>query len=374
MFRDHQSPRGTTTFDFDASLCETSAVYITQLEHRLKTSFPAISAARLRTDELLGRLRSELSRYDDPAAAVIVTGSLGRGEVSESSDADWMLLVDGQSNVQHATALSEVAAAIDGMLKKPGSTGTFGTFVSSHDLVQYIAGTRDTNENLTRRMLLLAESKALTGGVVRERVLRNVLTRYIVSDRSVPRSDGKPYPIPHFLLNDVVRYWRTMASDYASKMWERRGKGWGIRNIKLRFSRKLLFVWGLLAAFSAKLFPSEALVQLENDPQEYYLQLVEHVLRCTAVTPLELLARVVMQQASDETALLIFSSYNQFLLTLSDPEKREALERVTFEESETDPIYASLRGASRDFRNGINSLFFDNHSELAALIRQYGVF
>lgn len=349
-------------------------MYIEELERRLGISFPAINEARSRTDAMLRTLRMALKDLDDPTAAVVVTGSLGRGEVTVRSDADWMLLVDGQSNVQHATVLSDVSRVMSAELKAPGATGTFGSFVSSHDLVQYIAGTRDTNENLTRRMLLLAESRPLTGGVVRERVLRNVLTRYIVSDRSVPRSDGKPYPIPHFLLNDIVRYWRTMASDYASKMWERRAAGWGIRNIKLRFSRKLLFVWGLLAAFSAELFPSERLRELQSDPAEYYLELVEHVLRLTDVTPLELLARVVLEQPSDETARRIFSSYNQFLQTLADSEQRIALESVTFDESASDPTYGSLRGASRDFRNGMNSLFFDDHPGLKPLIRQYGVF
>lgn len=94
----------------------------------------------------------------------------------------------------------------------------------------------------------------------------------------------------------------------------------------------------------------------------------------TEIASLELLARVVLEQPNDDTARQIFSSYNAFLLTLSHPDQRKALDRITFDESSTDPTYTSLRGASRDFRSGTNSLFFDDHPMLKQLIRQYGVF
>jgi len=350
-----------------------------KLEARLGERWDAIRKARQQTDELLRILRETLADLHDSNLSIVVTGSLGRGEVTHNSDADWVLLVDGPSIPDHAKMLPVISARVSDLgIRGPGRTGTFGSLVSSHDLVQYIAGTRDTNENLTRRILLLAESKALTNPMVRERVIQNVLARYVVYDRSVPRKDGRPYTIPQFLLNDVVRYWRTMASDYASKMWERQHDEWGIRNIKLRFSRKLLFVWGLLASFSAQLFEhpqlSEERLQKVENAEEYYVRLSEAIREQTEVTPLELLARVVNQQANDDTARAIFSSYNDFLALLSDETAREALQAVRFEDAATDPAYGSLRKASGSFRSGINRLFFDDHPVLRNLIRDYGVF
>src|SRR5207253_3993315 len=216
-----------------------------------------------------------LSDLDDPNLSVVVTGSLGRGEASHDSDADWVLLVDGPSNPDHALLARKISDRIREVLPRDvGPTGTFGEIVVSHELVHYIAGTRDSNENLTRRVLLLSESRAVSNPLVRERVIRNVLTRYVVYDRSVQSKSGRRQTVPHFLLNDVVRYWRTIASDYASKMWERSRKGWGIRNVKLRFSRKLLFIWGLLAAFAGELFATSELHQVENDEQ-YFLMLAD---------------------------------------------------------------------------------------------------
>ena len=60
--------------------------------------------------------------------------------------------------------------------------------------------------------------------------------------------------------------------------------------MKLRFSRKLLFIWGLLAAFAGDLFASPELHQVENDEQ-YFLMLAELIRSQTDVPPLELLAR-----------------------------------------------------------------------------------
>jgi hypothetical protein len=210
--------------------------------------------------------------------------------------------------------------------------------------------------------------------MLRERVIRNVLARYVRHDPPVASKDGRFHPIPHFLLNDVVRYWRTMASDYASKMWERGRKGWGIRNIKLRFSRKVLFAWGILAAFSGDLFPSQPLLQAKE--QEAFLVLLSELIReQTDRAPLELLALVAAHpDVTRETVIDIFTPYDEFLATLSNPETRRRLDDVEFDDALEDDVYDRLRVLSQQFRKGIQRLFFDEHPQLRKLIRNFGVF
>ncbi len=347
------------------------------LERRLGVRWASIARARTKTDEILARLRAALEGLDDPNCAVVVTGSLGRGEADDGSDADWLLLVDGPSNPDHTRLHREIGQKIgEAIGKDVGRTRTFGEIVASHDLVHYIAGLRDTNINLTRRMLLLAESRALTNPVVRERVIRNVLARY-VEDRPVSnkRDTGRYDPIPYFLLNDVVRYWRTVASDYASKMWERTHDGWGIRNIKLRFSRKLLFVWGLLASFSGRLFDDAGSLARAGTEDQFVLLLLELIREQTDTPPLELLARVASSSGvKNETALEIFSTYDEFLGALANPETRKHLEELPFDEAGTDPVYEALRRTSSKFRTGINDLFFEQHPLLPELIHKFAVF
>ena len=150
---------------------ETANRALEALELRLGARWEAIGRARIKTEEILGSLRVALEGLDDPDCAVVVTGSLGRGEANDGSDADWILLVDGPSDPSHARLHREIEQKIGKIVtKEVGRTGMFGELVPSHDLVHYIAGSRDTNKNLTRRMLLLAESRALTNPLVRQRV------------------------------------------------------------------------------------------------------------------------------------------------------------------------------------------------------------
>jgi len=352
------------------------ATALETLETQLGETWAAISATSQKTEDVLSRLSAALADLHDASCSVVVTGSLGRAEFTEGSDADWYLLVDGPSDPEHAILAHEIERRVLEIVpKEVGPTGTFGNIVASHELVHYIAGTHDSNENLTRRILLLSESRALTNPLVRERVIRNILARYVLHDRSVQSKSGRRQTVPHFLLNDVVRYWRTIASDYASKMWERDRKGWGIRNVKLRFSRKLLFIWGLLAAFAGELFAPAELYNVENDDQ-YFLMLADLIRSQTDTAPLELLARVVVEAKDNDVAHDIFSSYDQFLNVLADRHARRKLEAVRFEDALDEPIYSELRDASQRFRRGVTRLFFDVnvHPKLPMLIRDFGVF
>jgi hypothetical protein len=62
-------------------------------------------------------------------------------------------------------------------------------------------------------------------------VLKALLDRYVGEDLLYHAPDR--FLVPRFLLNDIARYWRTMAVDSAQKRHDR-VDGWALRNIKLR--------------------------------------------------------------------------------------------------------------------------------------------
>jgi hypothetical protein len=47
--------------------------------------------------------------------------------------------------------------------------------------------------------------------------IRLILNRYVLEDASFVAGKNRSGRMPRFLLNDVVRFWRTMAVDYANK-------------------------------------------------------------------------------------------------------------------------------------------------------------
>jgi hypothetical protein len=345
-----------------------------QLTIRFGLEFEHIKAARIRTQTVRQSL-SALNEYSSADTSIVVYGSIGRAEVIEGSDADWTLLIDGPSDPGHLRVSQEVEKKFRELgLKKPGREGTFGGLVSSHELIHHMAGSHDTNQNLTRRILLLLESYGVTEPLVRQRVLGNILNRYILYDTTVPRSDPPKDVIPHFLLNDVVRYWRTMASDYAAKMWERDAEEWAIRNVKLRFSRKLIFIAGLLTCFSFELEPPANRGELIADRERLPEILTSHILDTLGTTPLDVVSRRLLHLDARATARKFFGAYDDFLAILGDVEKRATLMTLRLQDAISSKVWNEARAASHRFREAIETLFFSEDQRLHELTRSYGVF
>lgn len=223
------------------------------LEARTRSSWTHIRLGRQHSVEEYQVLERELRPYPTTDSSIVVVGSLARQEFSQGSDIDWTMLLDGISRPEHAEVSNAVRRTLDRLKRKqPGREGMFGTFASSHDLIHRIGGQDDTNANTTRRILLLIESIAVGLPDAHNRTLNNILWRYLDEDRGLWFGSG-PYKVPRFLFNDVARYWRTMAVDFAYKQRTRPDGGFALRNFKLRLSRKLLFLAGMVACFECHL-------------------------------------------------------------------------------------------------------------------------
>jgi len=356
------------------------------LEKELEANWPNIRKAREFTlkgkkvlEEILNIVLSSLHvviPYDE--INVIVFGSLARKEFTSGSDIDWTLLVDGKANPQHLNIAQAFKKElenkeIEGLkVKGPTAGGTFGGLAFSHDIIHNIGGNDDTNKNTTQRILLLLESSPIGpchgDNNAHERVIQGVLNRYIIEDRPATTGEKK---VPRFLLNDIVRYWRTMAVDFGHKRRQREWKGSALRTVKLRMSRKLIYVSGMLACFACAMDES-----LNHEDSSNIVDYLSQILK---QSPLDIISSIVLSHDRHEQLYLsikaVMDNYDNFLQIIDDEQKRRCLDGLLPDELNSNPIYQESKLICEGFERGLEGIFFEeNGTELFSLVKKYGVF
>ena len=252
------------------------------------------------TEGKLEEIRNRLEELPFDGAAVLVYGSFARREASAQSDIDYVMISDG---TEMAPELSErVRCAIHSIVpNSPSEDGAFGEPVNRGEILANIGGDDDSNKNITRRILLLLEGEWLFNKEGLRGFRREILGRYIGEGMT-------DHQLALFLLNDIIRYYRTVAVDYEFKISGNGApKPWAIRNIKLVFSRKLLYASGLFSiAMTADRARDEKIEILED-----------------------LFDRPVMERmmaiCGEARMAPVVASYNRFLDFLGDPGNREHL-------------------------------------------------
>lgn len=296
-------------------------------------------------------MRRGLSGLEVPeGTCVAVMGSLGRAEMTSGSDVDYAIL--GPQGDPAEDFREQVTAALHALgHRPPGVEGPFARTVSVDDLVSRIGLDPDVNRSLTQRMLLLLESVAVCGddGCA---AAKTVLLRRYLGDRP------KSHQPPRFLLNDVIRYWRTVAIDYEGKMERRKGAGWAIRNAKLRLSRKMLFAGGLLPVLRC------SAVGADEMPAFLEEQLAQ--------PPVDRVAAAFLEHSAVEPGGRALLAYSQFLDILDDAGKREELEAMDPDRQHRTPLWREVESLAAAFQRGLDALLFD--TSLHATARQYSVF
>jgi hypothetical protein len=343
------------------------------LQNRVGLEWPAINKARKRSINTGKKIQEMLKGISSADASLVAFGSLARKEWTAGSDVDWTLLIDGQADPEHLLIAQDVAARFKkAKFDEPGATGIFGNMTFSHDLVQRIGGREDTNENTTRRILLLQESVSLGKPEAHLRVLRLIISRYLNEDWGF-KYGSLPMKVPRFLLNDFVRYWRTLTVDFVEKQRGQGGHGWALRNAKLRMSRKLIFSTGMLTCFSCELLNPQARDEVVRRKATPAME--EHLLNFMRNAPLEILAIFLLElKIGKKTAARLFSSYDAFLTLLNNLEKRKHLKNLLPDDIRTDAVFNEVRTFAREFQKGLTALFFHDHEQLRKLTIFYGVF
>jgi len=292
-----------------------------------------ISTASNYSEGLITRLRADLksglSERED--ICVVAVGSLARREASAESDLDYFIVSkndleekDGGDLCKKVRELAEAAG-----IRPPSAGGAFAAHVTVESIVKNIGGADDSNELLTRRMLFLLESEWLHNEKLYESVLDEAIKRYI-------RDSITQHQICRFLLNDLIRYYRTICVDFEHKTGSG-GKSWGDRNIKLMYSRKLLYFSGILAV-----------AQTNQHTAEEKRKILGFLLR---LTPIERI-KEVCGNASDGT----LRRYNYFLGEMSRPDVRKMLQGTTDDRKEHSEEFRKFKNEGHHFSDDLELL------------------
>lgn len=325
-------------------------VGVARLEAASGEHFERIQIARRTTEnELIKRQEQLASLEQDDAATVALMGSWGRREVTSGSDDDFMIVFEGSERPGAKPSAEAVAQALGG--PPPGPEEIFKTQVWLDDLEGKIGRNEDTNTNLTQRMLFVLESVPVCGEMVHANARRSLLHGYL--------EGAKDYRPPRFLLNDVIRYWRTIAVDFESKMRDRKGEGWGLRNAKLRLSRKALFAGGLLPILDCYRYDSASMLDYLDERM--------------AVPPLDRLADSFADHDAVDAGVRALTAYNEFLSILDDPKRRDELEELTAEQARESVLFTRISELGKSFESGLLSLLFDDR-DLLRRVREYLIF
>jgi predicted nucleotidyltransferase len=258
-------------------------------------------------------------------ACVYATGSFGRGEASAHSDLDLFIVgkvgeetnnVDKGVRRRSLSRLDEICLKAE-LIKNAramgfpefSQDGRYIVHFSVDELIKALGTPEDDAYNtFTARMLLLLESRPVSGEVVYHEIVSDVVAGYWRDFE-----DHSASFVPAFFANDVLRYWRTLCINYEvgrTPTPEREKAKSKLKNYKLRHSR-------MLTCYSALLYLLD--VHRENGTVT-----PENCIRMIALNPIQRIEALKERRHGDivtERVELLLNQYEIFLQETNNMEE-----------------------------------------------------
>lgn len=294
-------------------------------------STTAYDRSKAHAEKTLGTLRPKIAPLLPPGEVVVNCGSYARREASANSDIDFFVITKGTAPTDPSqddppTWWPQVVEAIKEVIEtEPAEGGAFSQIEYRDEMLRNIGGDRDTNQKITRRILFLLEGDWLGNQAELESIRREILEKYIAEGMT-------DHQLALFLLNDIIRYYRTICVDYEFKTGQGiKPKPWGIRNIKLIFSRKLLYASGIFSV-----------AQTADCRRDRKLEVLESLFKMPVIDRMQEICGKSNMRA-------VLASYNRFLDQMESPDTRRHLIDLKRENRSKDAIFRDLKNEGHNF-------------------------
>lgn len=270
-------------------------------------------------NQQLTKLRAAVSELPDVEGlddlCIYVTGSYGRFEASQESDLDLFFVRLGSKETNSISKIQKTLMDA-ALIKKcrelgyPDFSG-YGEYLEVHyldDMIQHLGSPDDDYQNLfTARLLLLLESTWIYNEKVYKKVLEEIISTYFRDYH-----DHEKDFLPLFLVNDIIRFWKTLCLNYEHRRNRQTDNleeknNTHLKNLKLKFSR-------LMTCFSAI---SELCAV--GSPQTH-----SHVLEIVQTKPIDRIKRLeAIDTVSEDDISKIIEQYKWFMEFTGQPKSAQ---------------------------------------------------
>jgi len=248
---------------------------------------------------------------------VYATGSYGRLEGWSGSDVDLFFLYDGDDDADRFPwiTFTRLAACLVDATEAMGfppfsGDGRYLEVLYVREMERVLGSPDDDSTNsFTARMLLLLESQPVYDAELYASLLERIVGFYYRDF-----ADHAEDFVPGFLVNDILRFWRTLTLNYehhrrqlqdlAGEELRRKKASSALKNYKLKVSR-MATCYSMIANLSSEPRPVTA----------------ETVLELCRMTPGERLARISDRgDGAKEIVVRLEHAYEEFLQDVQRPE------------------------------------------------------
>lgn len=274
-----------------------------------------------------------------------VNGSVARREYTSGSDIDHFFLSTVCDNCNQINVSDDEKAFREALekrdLKMPASGGVFEGALYQGQLLYPIGGDADTNKTLTRRMLFLLEGEWIFNKDGFENLREKLIAGYISDSLENEK-------LALYLLNDIIRYWRTICIDFEYKTSDGK-KSRALRLAKLRMSRMLLCFAGMVAVAEADDMP----------PDKKRKRLVE----LFSQQGIDRLDGILSDKFASAKLL-----YGNFLTKLDDPEFRAKLD-ITGDDGMQTSEFNDMTELAREFKSELVNILLMHYTGCSKIVQ-----